>query len=700
MFLGKYFPPSMVTKLRNEITNFRQRLDELLFEACERYKLSIDRCPNHNMLPVTQIDTFYNMLTLRYHDTINATAGGTFMKRRPKECYDLIKKMTAHHKDWDTSVQRSESSSSITSPFNPEIVALKDEMAKINKNLIKVLQINQQVKAFTPRCETCGGPHSYNDSYQALAYQAPAYQASGYQASVHQASIPQLHVVTTTEFTNYMKANDAILKNMQTNMTSLTNSNLELNNMFGQFMKMNTASYLGSGTRPSNTITNSKKDLEGITTRSGNAYKGPTIPTTSSLPKVVERETEVTKDTVPPTNNESTKNVQPPIVQIETPIPNSEPVVAPVAEPVVAPFGPTIKSFLTNKDKLFELARTPLNEHCSAVLLKKLPEKLGDLGKFLIPCDFSGMNECLALADLGSSINHMPLSVWNKLSFPNGLLLVDFDADPRVSLILGRSCLKTGRALIDVYEGELTLRIGNKAITFNLDQTTRYSVNYDVIGNPTPSTELIVSNSSLTLTPFGDSDFLLEETDAFMAIDDVPISPEINESYYDSEGDILLLEEFLNDDPSSLPLPPQELKVVEPTNEKSFINEPPVVELKDLPSHLEYTFLEGDDKLPVIIAKDLKDKEKTALIKDDFKPAVYHQRRVNLKIHEVIKKEVLELLDAGLIYPISDSPWVSPMHCVPKKGGFTVDENEENELIPTRLVTGWRVCIDYRKLND
>ena len=138
-----------------------------------------------------------------------------------------------------------------------------------------------------------------------------------------------------------------------------------------------------------------------------------------------------------------------------------------------------------------------------------------------------------------------------------------------------------------------------------------------------------------------------------------------------------------------------------------------------MPPHLEYAFLEGNDKLPVIIAKDLKDEEMAALIKvlkshkqaiawrlsdirginpefcthkilmeDNFKPAVQSQRRVNPKIHEVIKQEVLKLLDAGLIYPISDSPWVSPIHCVPKKGGITVVTNEENELIPTRLVTG------------
>nr|GEU29778.1 hypothetical protein [Tanacetum cinerariifolium] len=432
MFLEKYFPPSVATKLRNEITNFRQSPDESLFEAWERYKLSINRFPNHNMLPVTQIDTFYNGLTLRHRDTINA-ACGTFMKRRLEECYDLIKNMTTHHNYWDTSIQRRESSSSITSSFDSEIIALKAEMAEINKNLMKVLQINQQVKAVTLSCETCGGPHSYNDC----------------------------------------------------------------------LATMNTASSSGSGTLPSNTITNPKEYLKGITTLSGNEYKGPMIPTTFSLPKVVKRETEVTKDTVHPTNNESTKDVQPSVVQIETLIPNYEPVVPPIADPVVAP---------------------------------------------------------------------------------------------------------TGHALIDIYEEELTLRVGKEAVTFNLDQTSRYFANYDamsvnridlidvaceeysqevlgffVSGNPTPSTEPIVSNSSPTLTLFGNSDFLLEETDAFLAIDDEPISPEIDRAYYDSEGDILLLEEFLNDDPSSPPLPPQELK--------------------------------GDDKLPIIIAEDLKDEEKTTLIK-------------------------------------------------------------------------------------
>nr|GEV55343.1 reverse transcriptase domain-containing protein [Tanacetum cinerariifolium] len=633
-----------------------------------------------------------------------------------------------------------------------------------------------------------------------------------------------------------MKANDGILKNMQTNMNSLTNSNFELKNMFGQFMKMNIASSSGLRTLPGNTITNPKEELKGITTHSGTAYQGPTIPTTSSLPPVVERETEATKDTAHPTNNESTKDVQPLVVQTETPIQNSEPVVAPIIEPVVAPiiepiaspvsapkpnqrpsipypsrlhdqklrdkandkrekffqifkdlnfnisfanalilmlkFGPSIKSLLTNKNKLYELARTSLNEHCSAVLLKKLPEKLRDPDKFLIPYDFLGMAECLALADLGASINLMPLSVWNKLSLPEltptlmtlelaersisrpigvaedvyvkvgkfyfsvAFVVVDFNADPRVPLIHGRSFLKTGRALIDVFKGELTLRVGKEAITFNLDQTSRYSANYndmtanridvidmaceeysqevigfsDVIvsGNPTPYYDPIVSIISSTLTLFENSNFLLEEVDAFLALEDDPTSLEVDQSYVDTEGDIRILEAFLNDDPS-LPPPNQgnylpqvrkELKICEAKTDKSSIDEPPEVELKDLPPHLEYAFLEGDDKLPVIIAKYLSVEEKTALITEDFEPAVQHQRRVNPKICDFIKNEVLKLLNPVLIYLIFDSPWVSPVQCVPKKGGLTLVENEENELILTRLVTGWRVCIDYRKLNE
>ncbi|GJR57646.1 reverse transcriptase domain-containing protein [Tanacetum coccineum] len=465
--------------------------------------------------------------------------------------------------------------------------------------------------------------------------------------------------------------------------------------MLSKFVNANTASSSGTGSLPSNTVTNPKEDLKGITTRSGVAYQGPTIPTTSSSPKVVERETEVTKDMMLPTNNGSTKDVQPPVVQVQPQVPNFEPVdisvsaLMPNLKPTIPyplrrndercreksnnqiekfyeifkdlsfkisltdalilmpKFASTLKALIENKEKLSEMSRTPLNEHCSAVILNKLPEKLRDPDKFLIPCDFPEMDECLALADLSASINLMPLSVWKRLSLPKhtpicmtleladrlitkpigiakdvsvkvgvfhfqaDFVVIDFDADPLVPLILGRSFLKTGRALIDVYEGELTLRVGKEAVTFNLYQTLRYSSNYDNMtanridviemaceeysqevlcfsdvissGNPTPYYDLIVSTSSPTLTPFGDSDFLLEEVDAFLALEDDPTSSEVDDSYYDPEGDILLLEAYVNDDPSPplnqgnyLPEIQKELKVCEAKTDKSSIDEPPL----------------------------------------------------------------------------------------------------------------------------
>nr|GEV15201.1 hypothetical protein [Tanacetum cinerariifolium] len=340
------------------------------------------------------------------------------------------------------------------------------------------------------------------------------------------------------------------------------------------------------------------------------------------------------------------------------------------------------------------------------MLLKKLPEKLRDPDKFLISCDFPRIDVCHALADLDASINLIPLSIWKKLSlskltptrmileladrsithpkgvaedvfvkvekfhFPTNFVVVDFKADPRVPLILGRSFLRTGRALIDVYGKEITLRVNDEAVTFNLNQTTRYSSTYN---------DLSVNRIDII-------DVAREECSG--------------NSWRSNQG-------------------------------KSLIEEPPELELKDLPSHLEYDYLECVDKLPVIIVKDLKVDEKDALLKvlkshkraiawkiidikgidprfcthkilmdEDYNLAVQSQRRVNPKIHKVIKKQVIKLLDAGMIYPIYDSPWVSSIHCVPKKGGITVVENENNELIPTRVVTGWRVCIDYRKLND
>ncbi|GJW94292.1 reverse transcriptase domain-containing protein, partial [Tanacetum coccineum] len=623
--------------------------------------------------------------------------------------------------------------------------------------------------------------YSYTESSRVCNHMLSAVGNQNYQAP------PQ--VGPSNDLSSYMKENDVnmrIMQNQISNMrtelkkemdTTLTRQNNafknelkneltnDIKNMMSSFFQMNTASSSGSGSLPSNTVANPRGDLKAITTRSGISYDGPLIP---PLPKVVEREPEVTKDTVQP----STKNIQPPVVQTQAPI--DEPVVAPKPKPSIPypsrankqklrekddnlaskfveifrelhfelsfadallhmpKFASMFKSLLNNKEKLFDLAKTPVNENCSAVILKKLPEKLGDPGKFLIPCDFPEIVECLALADLGASINLMPLSIWKKLSLPElmptqmileladrsttspsgiakdvfvkvgkfhflaDFVVVDYVVDPRVPLILGRPFLRTAHALIDYAQ---------EVLGFSDSSTS---------SNPTPSLDPILSTSFPSLTPFEGSNFILEEIEACLINDSIPLR--IDDADFDPEGDLLLLKKLFNDDPSSH-LPPKELHFEEIKTIKSSIDDPPELELKDLPSHLEYAFLEGTNKLPIIISKELKDEEKAALLKvlklhkraiawkifdikgidpsfctykilmeDDFKPAIQHQRRVNPKIHEVIKKEVIKLLDARLIYPIFDSLWVSPFHCVPKKGGMTVVENEDNELIPTSLL--------------
>nr|GEZ60434.1 reverse transcriptase domain-containing protein [Tanacetum cinerariifolium] len=387
-------------------------------------------------------------------------------------------------------------------------------------------------------------------------------------------------------------------------------------------------------------------------------------------------------------------------------------------------FAPMFKKLLNNKDKLIKLTKTPLNKNCSAVVLKKLPEKLGDPGRFLIPCDFLEFDNCLALADLGASINLMSLSIWKKLRLPtlNDTKMVLELADQTISKPTGVAenvFVKVGKFyfpvdfivldfVADPCCGDTPSISYNNFESLNkvdlIDATCEeYSQEVlgfaDVVSDEvsTPNYEPIVSNSSQNLTSFNESDFLLlEEADAFIAIDDEPILPEFDATYYDPERVILILEALLNNDPEPpssnqkdyFPSVHKDLKVVEPKNNQSSNDEPPEVELKELPPHLEYAFLGENKKWPVIISKDLSVNEKSALInvlksrkkaiawkltdikgidpefcshkillEDDYSPKMQSQRRVNPKIYDVIKKEVKKLLDAGLIYHISDNPW-------------------------------------------
>nr|GEU76641.1 reverse transcriptase domain-containing protein [Tanacetum cinerariifolium] len=828
-----------------------------------------------------QLDTFYNALTPKDQDSLNSAVGGNFLDKMLSDCLSIIESKSKVRYPRDKTVAKVSTNAS-TSGVSPDVVELTDLVRALLLDKKGQNQSPAPKKAVEESCVTCSGAHSYHncptidgnvyrDNIQEYVSQASAnrfipnlnrgtnfnqgpsvFQQPAYQAPTYQVPAPQTQGVSKEDFSAYVKANDAVMNNMQTQGQNMQNQLTNLTDLITKFVNSTTATTSSPGTLPSNTIANPKSDLKAITTRSGVSYDGPSIP-----PPMVENELEATKDT--PTNTSVSASKPNPQASILYPSRRNDERNREKAKDqikkfyqifkdmsfkisfadaliLMPKFASTLKALIENKEKLSEMARTPLNEHCSAVLLKKLPEKLGDPGKFLILCDFLGMAECLTLADLGATINLMPYFVWKKLSLPEltptcmtleladrlisrpigvaedvyvkvgsfyfsvDFIVVDLDADPRVYLILGRSFLKTGRALIDVFkgeltirfgkeaitfnldqtlrysanyndmtakridvidmafvdfdadprvplilrrtflktgkaliyvfEGELTLRVGKEAITFNLDQTSRYSANYnditakridviDVAFDEPPTVELKVLPPHLEYAFLEGDDKLpviiakdlsveekaalitvlkshkraiawklsdikginpefcthkiLLEEDFTLAVEDEPTSSQFQQSYLDPEGDILLLEVFLNDDPSSPPLNQRnqfskvskELKMCKAETKKSSVDEPPSIELKVLPPHLEYAFLEGDDKLPVIIAKDLSVEEKAALI-------------TVLKSHK-----------RAIAWKLSDI-----------KGGFTVVENEENELIPTCLVTGWRVCIDYRKLNE
>nr|GEV05150.1 DNA-directed DNA polymerase [Tanacetum cinerariifolium] len=699
-----------------------------------------------------QLDTFYNALNPNDQDAPDSAAGGNFLDKIPRECLSIIesKSKVRYSRSRVTDVRANANAplpfSSHSNSFDlQQITASLEDKVDIRINRFEK-SLNDMKNSFItptaplkaveemrplgfnqPTHQNNNQNHfqgnNFNQNQNRQHNQGAVYQNHPQQALNYQAPSQQ-NTVTQGKFEAYTTAKDANMNNLQLKFDNFQKNQQDFKKKFeqkqddfqNQMMNFMQNLYnnkpLSLSSLPNNTIPNSKGEAKAITTRSGMSYKEPPIPP----PGVEQQEPiEETTDTELP----SPEDIQPPPSRFRS-----------------------------------KLNLMPLS------ILKKLR----------LPT----LNDTKVVLELADRTISKPTGVAEnvfvkvgKFYFPADFAVLDFVADPRVPLILERPFLSTIHALIDVYEGEIILRQDDQSLTLKCGDTPSISYNKfeslnkvdlidatcveysqevlrfaDVVSDEVsmPYYELIVSNYSQNLTPFNESDFLLmEEADAFIAIHDEPILSNIDATYYDPEGDILILEALLNNDlepPQSnqkdyFPSVQKDLKVVEPKNNQSSNDEPPEVELKEFPPHLDYAFLGDNEKWPVIISKDLNVNEKSALInvlksrkkaiawkltdirgidpkfcsykillEEDFSPKMQSQRRVNPKIHDVIKKEVKKLLDTGLIYPISDSPWVSLVYCVPKKGGMTVIKNNENELVPTRLVTGWRVCIDYRKLNE
>nr|GEW35310.1 reverse transcriptase domain-containing protein [Tanacetum cinerariifolium] len=544
-FVNQFFPPSKTTHRKNEISRFTQRFEETFGEVWERFKEILRVCPHHGFTELAQIDTFYNGLNDNDQDSLNAAAGGNLLSKTTREALQIIenKSKVRYSRNKPNVSRMNTTSRDNASKSDDWIVKLADQISTLVDIFAKKVVALALVKAVEESCVTYGGAHDY--------YNFPNTDSN--QPSVCVVTGTYNQVAPQNRARNYMAPPCfASIQNSKNRNQSST-----------------------SGALPSNTIPNPKGEMKEITTRSGSTahiqppvtpIPRPNVPKTLPKPNIPYPSRLNDQKLCEKVTNQMEKFFQ--IFQdLYFDISFTDALL------LMPKFASTIKSLLTNKDKLFELAKIPLNENFSSMLLKKFPEKLGDPSKFLIPCDFLGMDVCHALADLGASINLMPLSIWKKLSlpeltptrmtleladqsithpkgvaedvfikvvkfyFPTDVVVVDFEADPRVPLILGRSFMRTGRALIDVYKEEITLRRS-------------------------------------------------------------------------SQG-------------------------------KISIEEPPKLKLKDLPSHLEYAYLEGVDKLPVIISKDLKVDEKEALLK----VLKSHKRAIAWKITDI--KDVI----AKLPYP-------------------------------------------------
>ncbi|XP_070036686.1 uncharacterized protein [Nicotiana tomentosiformis] len=409
-----------------------------------------------------------------------------------------------------------------------------------------------------------------------------------------------------------------------------------------------------------------------------------------------------------------------------------------------------IKDLMSQKFDFQDLSTVTLTQTCSMVVIRPMAQKVSDPGSFTIPCTIESYAFAKALCDLGASINLMPLAIYTKLGigrarptsillqladhtvkrptgilddvlvqvgkfvFPADFVILDCQLDEEIPIILGRPFLATGRVLIDCETGELKMRLNNEEIIFNVQQSMR---------RPSEFANCLLVEAV---------DMILQEEDETLNVRDPLEAYLMNLEEMDGEGLaewVMALEGegFCKREPQFEPLRLEE-RATPPA--KPSIEEPPQLDLKPLLAHLRYAFLGPNSTFPVIISSSLLAMQveqllqvlqecKCAigwtmaditsispafcmhkiLLEDGHKPSREHQRRLNPNMKEVVKKEVIKWLDVGIIFPISNSNWVSPVQCVPQKGGMTVVQNENNELISTRTITGWRICMDYRKLN-
>ncbi|KAH9769622.1 hypothetical protein KPL71_012085 [Citrus sinensis] len=658
LFLEKYFPASKASSIRKEICGIRQYNGEPLYDYWERFKKLCASCPYHQISDQLLIQYFYEGLLPMDRSMIDAASGGALVDKTPEAARNLIANMAANSQQFNT--------------------------RKIYyRHLSESMRYGNQQQGI-PNVALSRPP-----DYPQQRVQQP-YQ-------VRPPPPPQNQGTSLEDLVKALATNS--MQFQQTTQTQLQH----LDNQIGQLAtSMSRIEGRTSGKLPSQPEINPKENASAMSLSSGKQLEPlsakPSKVSTTSSPSM----TNSSPEALPLTRKDDSHSALP-----------------------VDPSGQFLKELCSNKRKLSSNEKVSVGENVSAILQRKLPPKCKDPG----PMEKTGI-----IIQLADRSNAYPKGVMedvlvqvNELVFPADFYILEMEDElsPNPTpILLGRPFLKTARTKIDVHDGTLTMEFDGEVICFNIFEAMRYPSDVhsvfaiDDINTLVQDFFELFSNDSFEIAISKN----LTKNDSKEHANLIKLDDEVEEAMTILDGAVTLRTNGYNVSYLELPL----------LNEKLLpsIMQAPTLELKPLPEHLQYIYLGENETLPVIIAKTLTPVQqeklirvlrdhKTAigwtiadikgispsmcmhriLLEEGSKPTRDAQRRLNPRMMEVVKKEILKLLNVGIIYPISDSKWVSPVQVVLKKSGITVVKNEENELVPSRVQTGWRVCIDYRKLN-
>ncbi|CAN6725360.1 unnamed protein product [Malus baccata var. baccata] len=655
-FLEKFFPTSRIILLRKKISGIQLEEGESFPTYYERFKSLVASCPQHQMKEELLLQYFYEGLLPLERQMLDASAGGALVFKTPMAAKILIANRALNAQQYKGVGQQR--------PPRQQVHEGQENQAKAIQNQDK--RVDHLVKQIGQIADFVG---KFRDQGQLPSSTIPNPKGG-------------------------FKSAKAIL--------------------------LRSGKEVGAGPIPSKSGLKEDENLQIEEEEASlpTAKVVPPLPQASSTPNLSKSSNKGKNVFMQTKKEEAEKDILETFRKVQVNIPLLD------AIKQVPRYAKFLKELYTTRKRISTKEVVKVGENVSAILQRKLPPKCKDPGSFTIPCVIGNTRFESAMLDLGASINV------NHLIFPADFYVLKMDESNHATslpILLGRPFMKTARTKIDVFNGTLSMEFDGKVVNFNLSD----SIKYPSEDHSCFSIDIIDSLAQGYFEDLND-DVLEKVITRGMELNTKGANHMLTHGMHESFHAVASSEEFIK-----LSLPkhggksPNFDSIPISTNKLlPSIIQASVLKLKPLPSHLKYIFLGENETLPAIISSFLTTQEEEKLVRvlKEFKSALgwtladikgisptmcmHHifleegakptreaQRRINPQMMEVVKKEIIKLLDCGVIYPISDSRWVSPIQCVPKKSGVTVVENAENELVPTRIQTGWRVCIDYRKLN-